>query len=614
VNLTLPSVPSPVAAETSAFPTLEAAASPCLLAVPGAPFAEMLAMAETLAPAAPAADPVPSPANQPFAAGVQAMPSGCLIAPWVTKGPKATVGLSEADEDPVKPSARPSDEPDPISALISGAISGGVLPQALPVEPTAVGADPRESPAHPAATTITSQDCLGESKSDAADFATPPSLPRPAAQLPVSPPYSAASGDFVSPRNGTAKFPDRLSPLPRPAGDAALTPTPGTAPAAPSRTSNPVPEAMSSTHAATCSTDSPIGPTAGLAGNGEDPFAAPANPIGTTPTNASPLQAPDPVPPPAGADTPFAPPPRSIEDRPAIASDAPEVVVAQSTAAVSLAAVSQVPGGNPENFAARTGMKRPPARLDASTGSSEPRRDAILNPSGQQLKDSSPFVGIGSAQSSAAMRKPAESSAPVRLLSTPGADGPRNEAVGPIAASAEAPFTVDRHSSQLAPFAEPAVPHAAAAVEAALNAVERVRDAGHTSVELKLSFGDDTRLAVRVEFRDGAVHTTFRTDSADLRQALASQWREAAPAVFAAAPDRSVRVADPVFTTASGSLDTTGTSTGGEANSRHAATPDSAPELFRPSASGKAMVPASMTPAAPASFHASTSVRLNTFA
>jgi hypothetical protein len=65
--------------------------------------------------------------------------------------------------------------------------------------------------------------------------------------------------------------------------------------------------------------------------------------------------------------------------------------------------------------------------------------------------------------------------------------------------------------------------------------VERSRDIAHSSVELKLSFGDDTRLSVRVELRNGAIQATFRTDSTELRQALANGWRQQAPAVVATA-------------------------------------------------------------------------------
>jgi hypothetical protein len=46
-----------------------------------------------------------------------------------------------------------------------------------------------------------------------------------------------------------------------------------------------------------------------------------------------------------------------------------------------------------------------------------------------------------------------------------------------------------------------------------------------------------------VELREGAVHTTFRTDSTELRSALAHEWQS----VSGQASDRPVKMADPVF-------------------------------------------------------------------
>lgn len=154
--------------------------------------------------------------------------------------------------------------------------------------------------------------------------------------------------------------------------------------------------------------------------------------------------------------------------------------------------------------------------------------------------------------------------------------------------------------------------HAAAAVEATLDAVERVRDVTHSSVELKLSFGDD-RLDVRVELRGDTVQTTFRTDSADLRDALANAWHQQAPSVAENTSDRPVRIADPVFSSGSGSTGSGGTSTGGQAGARQqSATPLG--ESFR-SPGPRTPAPASSeATAADRSRQPSTSVLLNAFA
>jgi hypothetical protein len=76
-----------------------------------------------------------------------------------------------------------------------------------------------------------------------------------------------------------------------------------------------------------------------------------------------------------------------------------------------------------------------------------------------------------------------------------------------------------------------------------------------SAVSLNFKFGSDD-LAIRVEWRNGEVHTQFRTDSVDLRSALASQWQAMAPS----AAGRTTQFADPVFSAGgSSSAATTGT-------------------------------------------------------
>lgn len=98
-------------------------------------------------------------------------------------------------------------------------------------------------------------------------------------------------------------------------------------------------------------------------------------------------------------------------------------------------------------------------------------------------------------------------------------------------------------------------PHAGAAVEATLAAIERIHGPSRSSVELHLSVGDHTPLSVRVELRDGIIHTTFRTDSAELRHALTREWNVAAPALSAGSADRPVHIAEPAFVASAGSFD-----------------------------------------------------------
>lgn len=140
-----------------------------------------------------------------------------------------------------------------------------------------------------------------------------------------------------------------------------------------------------------------------------------------------------------------------------------------------------------------------------------------------------------------------------------------------------------------------------------------MRDAAHSSVELKLSFANDAQLGVRVSLRNGVIETTFRTDSAELRQALTSEWGQQAPALAASASDRSLRIADPVFAAGSGSSGSAETSTGGQGNFQQAQTSDqgqtAAPVIPRPALQASA---ASSPASAP--LRLPTSLRLNVFA
>jgi hypothetical protein len=62
------------------------------------------------------------------------------------------------------------------------------------------------------------------------------------------------------------------------------------------------------------------------------------------------------------------------------------------------------------------------------------------------------------------------------------------------------------------------------------------------SVQLRFKVGHED-LAVRVELRDGEVRTEFKTDSPELRSALAQEWR-----AVAARPESAMRFLEPVIT------------------------------------------------------------------
>jgi hypothetical protein len=81
------------------------------------------------------------------------------------------------------------------------------------------------------------------------------------------------------------------------------------------------------------------------------------------------------------------------------------------------------------------------------------------------------------------------------------------------------------------------------AVEAVLSIADQTVSTDQRTVRLQFTVGGE-ELAVRVELRGERVHTTFRTDSPDLRTALAHEWQSVAAAQNGG---RTQRLADPVF-------------------------------------------------------------------
>jgi len=268
---------------------------------------------------------------------------------------------------------------------------------------------------------------------------------------------------------------------------------------------------------------------------------------------------------------------------------------------------SPIPGATEKN----AGSLQPPTPGQATTpsdGSAQLDSDIVLGTAMQRVKLAARSVGITSAERPADMRKPAETSVPARLESTSGMDV---SPVAPLPAGGAVPAAPSRSPSE---STAALVSHAAAAVEATLDAAEHARDAIRSSVELSLSLGDDTRLAVRVELREGTIQTTFRTDSAELRQALANEWRQTAPSILATAPGQTSRVAEPIFAPVTGSPDFTGTSTGSHANFRQATPPTPADSSSLPSSPTGPRNSSPSAAVATGPRRLPTSLRLNAFA
>lgn len=101
------------------------------------------------------------------------------------------------------------------------------------------------------------------------------------------------------------------------------------------------------------------------------------------------------------------------------------------------------------------------------------------------------------------------------------------------------------------------------AVETALAVADRATSSGQRSVSLQFSVSG-VDLSVRVELRGDVVHTTFRTDSPELRNALAHEWQAVASD---GQSDRAQRLAEPVFTPAAGGNSTAANTTADQRDS-----------------------------------------------
>lgn len=197
-----------------------------------------------------------------------------------------------------------------------------------------------------------------------------------------------------------------------------------------------------------------------------------------------------------------------------------------------------VPFERPENFAALNHGKTFSGKAPAEGA----ERNFVFT-GDKQVKTGSPVAGIAVAKT--------ENTMPVVPTEEP--RSPRNpETLSALPVRAEFQvvqpmaerITVEPAAPAGQNFAERAVVTVTSLAEAQFSA--SMQRAG--SVQLRLKFGGED-LTVRVELREGVVHTDFRTDSPALREALAKEWQ----AVAAAAPGQLQRFLDPVFSPASSS-------------------------------------------------------------
>lgn len=75
--------------------------------------------------------------------------------------------------------------------------------------------------------------------------------------------------------------------------------------------------------------------------------------------------------------------------------------------------------------------------------------------------------------------------------------------------------------------------------------VEHVRGSGRRTIELSLRLPEGETLSLQIQMRGGVAHTTFRTDSPELREALAQEWQNTMPTHIAG--EVPIKLAEPSF-------------------------------------------------------------------
>jgi hypothetical protein len=153
------------------------------------------------------------------------------------------------------------------------------------------------------------------------------------------------------------------------------------------------------------------------------------------------------------------------------------------------------------------------------------------------------------------------------------------------------------------------------AVESVLTAADQIATGEQRSVRLQFTVGGE-ELAVRVEFRGDRVHTTFRTDSSELRSALAHEWQSVSAVQNGV---RTQRLADPVFAShSSGNGQSFSTDSGSahhrDSGQQHSQIPSDEIYGARRAFSNTTVVPAAMAAAPATASEAPNPLRLHTFA
>ena len=221
-----------------------------------------------------------------------------------------------------------------------------------------------------------------------------------------------------------------------------------------------------------------------------------------------------------------------------------------STLTMSLQPPAAMPPVAPfggDNFLAPVNSAGSPAGAASSRKPATPGNEKqILSLEAKEVGGSQAKAGIAVAQGGASMAAPNHNRNNV-------ADFPAAPLLAGRGASLDmfsAPLSANLTPSPSLPEAAGATPALAhRAVETVLGLVDgQLRQAEQPgTVSVNFKFGQED-LAVRVQLRGGEVHTQFRTDSPELRSALAVQWRAVNPSATAG----PLRLAEPEFAPASG--------------------------------------------------------------
>lgn len=260
--------------------------------------------------------------------------------------------------------------------------------------------------------------------------------------------------------------------------------------------------------------------------------------------------------------------------------------IVQAASVQSAATVPQ-PANRPEKFAAPP----PPADNQPVVEKSD-REKHFLRFAHKSLTAVADTVGIAVAKASPVMS----------AVVNPAKEVPSDGVAAAFSFSAEnAPWQA---MTPDAPAPAATVRETMKAVISAVDALERQANVEHKRVDLQFQVGNE-RLGLRVELREGVVHTTFRTESSEMNRALSREWHLVVPSAAAG----EIRVAEPVFNSSGSHQQSASGSPGHGAPQHHREQQPSRPS-FAPIFGNQFHGPAAVAPAAVSAPRAANSSQL----